>query len=137
MYFRTCEHYPTYEPEIIYVPNVCFVCLDDHLYDTLYPLKHFSYRLALCDCNMHVHRTCLHNWYLYKNECPLCRKQSTLVLLKSTFIDKAHVLMFLLIKGLHLVYYLYIIVAMFCGIHIMLYPVHYYLHAYHSEYQYL
>ena len=127
MYFRTCEHYLTYENEIIYAPNICFICLDDRLHDKVYPLKCYYYRIALCECNMYIHQTCLHNWHLYKNECPLCRKQSSLMFIKSTIIDKAYVVMFLLIKGMYLEYYLYIIVAMFCGIHIMLFPVHYYL----------
>jgi hypothetical protein len=129
MYFRTCEHYLTYENDMS-GSNVCFVCLDEHLYDNVYPLKYYSYRLALCECNMHIHRTCLHNWHLYKNECPLCRKQSSLILFKSTATDKVYLVLFLLIKGLYLIYHLYIIVAIVCGLHIVLCPFKYYIQAY-------
>ena len=80
MHFITYDHYPIRENEIIYVQNICFICLDDNLCDTIHPLKYYNYRSALCQCNMYIHPTCLREWYLYKNECPLCRQQSSLIL---------------------------------------------------------
>ena len=80
MHFITYDHYPVLENEIIFVQNICFICLDDNLCDTIHPLKYYNYRLALCECNMYIHHACLREWYLHKNECPLCRQQSSLIL---------------------------------------------------------
>ena len=124
MHFRTYDHYPTWENDPMYLNNVCFICLDDKLIDNIQPLKWYSYRLALCDCNMHIHRTCLHNWHLYKNECPLCRKQSSLLTVKSIATDYVHLFVFLTIKLAYIMYFAYIIIAISHCFNLIIHPMY-------------
>ncbi len=124
MHFRTYDHYPTCDTDIIYVPKVCFVCLDDELVDNIQPLKCYSYRLSLCECNMNIHRACLHNWYLHKNECPLCRKHSSLITVRPRSVDYICVFTFLAIKLFYILYYAYITMIVSYLFHIIIRPMY-------------
>lgn len=124
MHFRTYDHYPTFDNDLTHLTNICFICLDDQLDDPLHniiqPMKYYTYRLALCDCNMYVHSVCLHKWHLYKNECPLCRKRSSLILFKPSVTENVFVVLFCVFKVMSLAYYLYVAIAIATWLHVII-----------------
>lgn len=45
--------------------NICIICLDD--------LN--SKKQKALECNHYFHETCINNWFVVSNECPICRYQ--------------------------------------------------------------
>jgi len=77
MIFRVIEHY---DDDIYsdYKIEECFICYDIKN-ETPINLEKQIYYLKLCSCNGWIHKTCLDNWFLKKNSCPVCRTNMTKV----------------------------------------------------------
>ena len=51
----------------------CFICLEeieDEVSISLNKIKEYS---KFCHCNGNIHKSCLDNWYVINQKCPICR----------------------------------------------------------------
>ena len=75
MLFRVVEHYDNFPQEEIKPINECLLCLEINTDDKLMPvdLKTQQVYLKVCNCGGWFHITCLREWYVVSNSCPICR----------------------------------------------------------------
>ena len=74
MIFRTCEHYEDTENEDKFANLECIICLENknnNEYNIILNLNDDYHKT--CNCNAHIHNSCLHRWYLITKSCPICR----------------------------------------------------------------
>lgn len=80
MLFRVIEHYDFHQEEeqilLIESNNECLLCLEINTDDKLTPvnLKTQQVYLKMCNCGGWFHITCLREWYVVSNSCPICRR---------------------------------------------------------------
>lgn len=54
---------------------LCFFCLElSKSNNLIVKMKNIDY-ISHCDCNGNVHPTCLINWFIISNSCPICREE--------------------------------------------------------------
>lgn len=51
----------------------CFICLEDIDNELFIPLNKIKEYSKICHCNGNIHKSCLDNWYVINQKCPICR----------------------------------------------------------------
>jgi hypothetical protein len=59
--------------------NNCFICYQIQKNDGKDSLKMncITKYTKNCDCNLFIHISCLDEWFMINNDCPICRKKMT------------------------------------------------------------
>jgi len=77
MFFKTCEHYDVENmkgSQTNYIIE-CFICYDqkDINNNSCIKLNRQKCYIKSCECDLHLHLSCLTRWHSINKSCPICR----------------------------------------------------------------